>query len=252
MSSSNGKPFWKTLAFYEKIGGGVVALSAVITAWIGYRQLDMAYGEAREQREAAEQQRVYQERVFKATTTPYLALNQQYRGIEMETGESKAYEYEDGKLKSEKVTGKYAQLSRRKDPANPPATLIVKNYGTGPVLNCTARFVATRGNFISNGKNKFDKEEVTEVMVDPRNLMPGQESRVVGFPSCFGNLAREIHDAQGYIIFTCETLDGQKLEFKETFDMTQGYGAKPYPLLKMHAWGQKFPWEDERFGPPIE
>jgi hypothetical protein len=122
-----------------------------------------------------------------------------------------------------------------------PTTLVVKNCGTGPALNCTAKFVTVRINVLSNVPGRIEEPETTECLVDPRNIMPGQDARILGVPDCF-DLKRTVADAQGYIVFECEQLDGTKQQFKEPFDMWQGYAAKPYPLLKVNTWGPKSPW----------
>lgn len=184
--------------------------------------------------------------MLKATTAPYLACDRQYRAIEVEIVENTGWHFENGK-KTEMVSDRprLARLStRRDDPEKPPSRRVVKNSGTGPALNCKARFITTQINLISNSPARIEEQEIDECIVDPRNIMPGHDAQILGMPQCF-DLKRFVADAQGYMVFECEQLDGTKLEFKETFDIWQGFGAKPYPLVKMQAWGREFPWNNE-------
>jgi hypothetical protein len=241
--------WWKDHYFLASIAQVVAAIAAVVMLGLSVWQLRMTFGEAREQRAEADAQRAYEERMLLATTTPHLACDKQYRAIEVQITDRKAHHYKDGTLDREEILDppKSAGLSRRKDDANnPPSTLVVKNFGTGPALQCKVKFVTNYTNRLAKGNEKLTEPVVTECTVDPRNLMPGQDARILGFPSCF-DMSRECYDAQGYIVFECERLDGTKLEFKETFDMSQGYGAKPYPVVKVNTWGREFPWElDEK------
>ena len=228
----------KDTAFWGALGTMVAAVAAVAALGLSVWQLRMAYQEAREQRADADEKRVADERMMKAMSTPYLAFNRNYTGIEVHV--------EDGRLSH----------PRRKDPNDPVSTLLVKNYGSGPALNCKMTFHTTAINAVSvgpeNSKFKLKEPQVTEAWVEPRNIMPGHEASVKGWPSCFDepwpnkddpktDYGDQINDAMGYVVFTCETLDGTKHEFKETFDMTQGAGAKPHPLLKVHTWGKESP-----------
>lgn len=211
----------KDSTYWAAAGQIVGAVAALLMVVVGFMQLRMAYHEAAEQRKHEHER-----------TRPYLALDQQYRGIEVEINEHK-------------------QLKRpkRNDPNDPVSTLMLRNYGQGPALNCKVAWHVHQINLMSKAAEQTGEVRVYESRLEPCNIMPGQESKVIGWPGCFEywNQPEEkvAWDAQGYIVFTCERMDGTKEEFKETFDMTQGFGAKPHPLLKMHAWGKHFPWEDE-------